>query len=369
MRRTPGSGSVYQPGYKGRDGKLRKSRLYWIAYRVGDELHREPAHTADKRAAETLLRTKLGALDRGELPSSGHATWGDLVRMIRADYSHQGRRSTGRLELSLRHLAETFAETERVGAITPERISGYVTRRLEAGAARASVNRELAALRRAFRLAHKARRVPYVPDIALLDERNAREGFLERAPFARLLRAHPRDLRPIVLAAYLTGWRMTSELATRQWRHVDLGAGWLRIERQETKGGEGRQFPLIPELRAVLRAQRRATTAMERRGRLVIPWVFHHEGEPLFYRGKGGLLPSAYLRKAWLASCAKAGLPEAIRHDFRRTAARNLVRAGVPLPTVMAAVGWRTMAMLLRYVIVDEGALREAGAKLARLRP
>jgi integrase len=170
-----------------------------------------------------------------------------------------------------------------------------------------------------------------------------------------------------VTAAYLTGWRLTSELATRQWRHLDLKAGWMRLEPGETKGGEGRQFPLIPELRASLQAQQRATRAAEKRSGSVVPWVFHHDGAPLFYRSERGLLPSTYLRDAWLAACAKAGL-DSIRHDFRRTAARNLIRAGVPAPTVMAAVGWSSFAMLKRYAIVDEGSLREAGAKLAKLR-
>jgi integrase len=124
----------------------------------------------------------------------------------------------------------------------------------------------------------------------------------------------------------------------------------------------------VPELAVALRAQRRATTAAERRLGRVIPWVFHHEGEPLFYRTERGLLPSAYLREAWAAACAATGLEGRLRHDFRRTAARNLLRAGVPVPTVMAAVGWESEAMLRRYVIVDETMLLEAGAKLARHR-
>ncbi len=368
LRRAPGTGSVYQPTFRDRQKKLKKGRLYWIAYRVGEELRREPAHTANRRDAETLLRVRLSGLDRGELPATSRTTWEDLARMLRADYRANGRRSAARLELSLKHLGETFAG-QRATAITSERVTGYAARRLEEGAARATVNRELAALKRGFRLAHRAHRVPVVPHVALLEERNARTGFFERPDFGRLLRALPRDLRPPVLAAYLTGWRLTSELLTRQWRHVDLVHGWMRLEPGDTKNGRGRQFPLFRELRLAILAQRRATSQTERRLGRVIPWLFHREGVPLFYRGKRGLLPSAYLRDAWLAACNSAGIPGRLRHDFRRSAVRNLLRAGVPLPTVMSAVGWETEAMLRRYAVVDEEMLREAGAKLARLRP
>ena len=52
--------------------------------------------------------------------------------------------------------------------------------------------------------------------------------------------------------AFVTGWRVKSEILTRQWHHVDFDAGWLRLEPGETKNGEDRMFPLTPQLRATL---------------------------------------------------------------------------------------------------------------------
>jgi integrase len=52
-------------------------------------------------------------------------------------------------------------------------------------------------------------------------------------------------------------------------------------------------------------------------------------------------------------------------HDFRRTAARNLIRASDPQHVVMQLCGWKTDAMFRRYAIVDERDLREAVARLA----
>jgi integrase len=204
----------------------------------------------------------------------------------------------------------------------------------------------------------------------MLRTQNARTGFLERPAFNRLLRALPADLRPPMTVAYVTGWRLASELLTRQQRHVTLGRqGWLRLERGETKSGEGRMFPLIPELRAAIVAQRKTTAALERRLGRVLPWLFHDAaGAPHFHRGRNGVMVTDYVRRAWARACEAAGVDGALRHDFRRTAARDLLRAGNSTKAVMRLVGWESEAMLRRYTVVEEQDLIEAGRRRARLR-
>ncbi len=178
--------------------------------------------------------------------------------------------------------------------------------------------------------------------------------------------------------AKLTGWRK-SELRSRQWRHIDFGAGWLRLEPEETKNREGRMFPLIPELRAVLEAQRVRVEAIQKATGQVIPWVFcRDDGAPV------GDFKKAW-RTAWIEAGFSAtavltadgtprrkdGTPVALKtptkllHDFRRTAVRNLIRAGIPETVAMKVTGHRTRAVFQRYAIVEEGMLQEAGERLA----
>jgi len=165
--------------------------------------------------------------------------------------------------------------------ITADRVTAYVARRREEGAANATINRDLAALKRAFRLAHRAGGVGAVPHISLLHEAKARKGFFEEDQFRAVLERLPGHHKPVVQVTYITGWRIASEIVTRKKHHLDLSAGWLRLEPNETKNGEGRMFPLTPELRTVLEAQLTETRAFERATGQIVPWLFHRNSKPV----------------------------------------------------------------------------------------
>ena len=111
-------------------------------------------------------------------------------------------------------------------------------------------------------------------------------------------------------------------------------------------------FPITPELRVVLEHQYQRTLALNKATDSITPWVFHRRGKPI-----------KSFPWAWTQACRKAGVPGRIPHDFRRTAVRNLERAGVPRSAAMAMVGHKTESVYQRYAIVDETMLKEAGEK------
>ena len=167
----------------------------------------------------------------------------------------------------------------------------------------------------------------------------------------------PEDLRPVAEFAYLTGWRK-QEILKLQWHQVDFVAGTVRLEPGSTKNDEGRTFPFssYPPLRALLEAQRQRTDEVQQSREIIVPWVFHRNGKAILD-----------YRKAWKDACTKAGVPGRIPHDFRRTAVRNLERAGVPRSVAMKLTGHKTESVYRRYAIVSESDLAEGVAKLAAL--
>jgi integrase len=358
MNQTRGLGFVYQPVYLDkRTGERKTVATWWVQYSIRGKRYRESSGSSNRNMAIKLLKDRLGAAAQGKPvgPNVDRTRFEDMSRVLVEDYRANGRRSLERIEGAIKHLRQFFANDFALD-ITSDRITSYIKWRQDEGAAAATINRELAALRRAFRLAARAGKVAMRPEISMLRENNRRKGFFERDQYNALVQNMPDYLKPVIHTAYITGWRIKSEILTRQKHHVDLNAGWLRLEPGEGKSGEGRNFPLVPELREILVETLERTAALERTTGQIIPWLFHKEGNPI-----------VSFRKAWASACKRAGIAGKIPHDLRRTAVRNLERAGVPRSAAMAMVGHQTESIYRRYAIADEGMLKESAAKLAAL--
>jgi site-specific recombinase XerD len=370
--RTRGEGSIYRDRYRDKaTGEWKTCDTWSIKYYWLGKAHKESTGSTKRSAAVKLLNKRKAEMAKGRLigPDLEKVTYEELRAMLLNDYTVNGRRSVDRMMDAVAHL-DGFFGRRRVLRITADLILRYVALRKEEGAANATCNRELAALKRMLRLGERAEKVAQRPHIAMLDEDNVRKGFFEEDEFEAILRHLPDDLRPVFEVAYITGWRVKSELLTRHRRHVDLRAGWLRLEPGETKNRKGRMFPLstVPRLRQALERQLARTEDAERDTGRIIPWLFHRDGEPI-----------KSFRRAWLTACLKAGFATVVSanhrviktnripHDFRRSAIRNLERAGVPRSTAMALVGHKTESVYRRYAIVDEVMLSEGGAKLGIL--
>jgi site-specific recombinase XerD len=357
-RGQKGVGSVFQRTYRDAHGKKKRTRNWYIEYVVGGRTIREAtAYTKRSDAVQFLKKRTSDALN-GKIVLSNQVTFDDLENLIINDYRNNGRKSLAHLEqVRLPKLADVFAGAKAID-VTTAAVERYKSLRLKDGAAPATLNRELAALKRMYRLGLRHGLVATMPYISLLTEHNVRKGFFELDQFRAILKHLPAEYHALFEIAYITGWRIRSELLTRQWRHVDFSdRGWLRIDPGEAKDAtSGREFQFTTWMREVLERQRRYVSKIERRAGTVIPWVF--------CRSDGKLIRDYYT--AWREACKSAGI-ERIPHDFRRTAVRNFERAGVPRTTAMAMVGHKTESIYRRYSIVDQAMLDVGASKLDQL--
>lgn len=121
-----------------------------------------------------------------------------------------------------------------------------------------------------------------------------------------------------VIFAYHTGWRQ-GEVLDLQWSNVDIKENTVALDVGSTKNEEGRVVYMTEDLKALLQAQWEERKAS---GKLS-PYVFPHEA------WTNRIIKTSF-NWAWRKACKKAGYPEKLYHDLRRTAVRNMVRTGIP---------------------------------------
>lgn len=359
-------GYVYRPSYtvlvrdpaNGEERReKRESQTWWIRWYRSGKRNQESSGSTRKSDAVRLLKLREGAVARGEPISAevGRVTVDASLADVVADYATNGKRTAAQVERRIRLHLLPFFGGRRLASITTADVRAYSSQRLEAGAANATINRELAILKRAFRLAEQAGTVFHRPHIPMLAEDNTRKGFFERDEFDAVRAALPDHLRGVATFAYLTGWRVPSEVLTLQWKQVDRRASTVRLEPGTTKNRDARTFPYgaLPELAEVIENAWTEHQSLAEAGTLC-PYVFHRRGRPI-----------RDCRESWKRACEAVGIPFALMHDFRRTAVRNLVRAGVPDTVAMKLTGHKTRSVFDRYNVTSGADLEEAVGRLA----
>jgi integrase len=346
-------------------GMLRKrGKIWWIKYYRNGRPYEESARSSKEGDARRLLRLREGDIEKGVpvSPKLGRLRFEEAGQDVINDYTTNGKRSIRVARRRIDKHLKPYFRGRRMASITTSDVRAYVAHRQatpivigkgddrrERQVSNAEINRELTILKRMFSLAMQAGKLMSRPHIALLREDNVRTGFLEREQYEAVLEHLPPALKPVITFAYITGWRIPSEVVKLQWRQVDFNGGTIRLDPGTTKNREGRVFPMTAQLRKLLKKQRTGS----RRRPSIVPWVFHRQGEPI-----------VSLLKAWKAACVAAGCPGLIPHDLRRTAVRNLVRAGIPERVAMQMTGHKTRSVFERYNIVSEGDLTAAGRRL-----
>jgi integrase len=320
-----------------------------MSFGFNGKMIRQSTGTENREEAVKIRKQKLDEIgaDRIGLKkfvAPKRVTVNELLDALEADLKLREIRSLKNL-MSHAVPVRSYFGTARANSITAEAVDKYMLMRRAAGRSPATCNRETFQLLSALRLGYKRGLLASAPEIRFLSERgNARQGFFERPEFERVVAELPLYLQDVARFGYITGWRR-GEILTLEWTDVDRSAGEIRLRPEHSKNKHGRVVPLEAELADLIERRWKARRVGDR----VATHVFHYRGARI-----------ASIQRAWRSACERAGVGRLLFHDLRRTAVRNMIRAGVPESHAMAITGHKTRSMFSRYNIVVTEDLRSA---------
>jgi integrase len=224
---------------------------WWIKYSKGGQVFRESSGSYDQREAERLLKKRLGEVVTGKFAGLApeRIRIHDLTAEVVQDYSDNERSSLAHVKRRLKlHILPALGEI-RAAEFGTSNIRRYIAWRHHQDASNASINRELAILKRAFHLAAESDppRVARIPHFPMLEENNVRKGFLEHEAYTKLRDALHEGVQLLFVVAYHVGCRR-GELLKVKWSQVDLVAKRIRLEPGTTKNKEARTLPIYGEM-------------------------------------------------------------------------------------------------------------------------
>lgn len=372
-RRQRGTGSLFR--------KLPSKKWTIQFFRNGKRV-REATGSTDYDFAKKLLRQRLHEIDRNEYlvrhgkPARVKDLFADMQGHKLANKKGRKRELPGRWK----HLEPAFGSMV-AAEVTTDDIWRYIRHRQEKqNAANATINRELATLKRMFRLGFQSTppKVSRVPHIPMLKENNVRRGFVERAAFDTLTsNASKLWLRLFLELGYSYGWR-EGELLSLRVHQVNFAERTIRLDPGTTKNDDGREVAMTQKVFELLREACKEKSADEyvltrRAGKAVKD--FRNDWQNLCVSAGLGRFEcrdcGATLSRKEQCKCGSkkrvkyCGL---IPHDLRRSAAKAARRAGIPESVVMAMGGWKTASVFRRYAIVSSADQRAAAEMLEQAR-
>lgn len=316
------------------------SPFWWYSIAAGGQRARGSTKTTNRDEAE-LIAAAAAAKFR---PASD--TVGALLDGMIGDLETKRRRSLRVVTSQVNHLRDAFGSVRR-SEVDREALKAYQRTRVKTAKPR-TVDIELSLLSRAFRLGGFT---PPPFERMIRGAANARQGFLEPKDVEKLIgEVQDKDLADFVEFIFLTG-RRVGEVAAYEWRDVQSNVLLVRPEINKTEHPE--TIPLEGRVADIIERRRAAKSSSQ--------FVFHGRGTRLSKR-VGGLV--GWAQAAFKAAAAKIGQPNLNPHDARRSATRNMIRAGAAQTVVMKITGHRSDAMFRRYNITSEEDQRKVLARM-----
>jgi integrase len=335
------------------DGLYRRtdSPKWWATYTdARGKRTRRSTGTGDRKEASTILaQWRLEAHHEKQRGEQGRWTFDEMMLAYLDGPSTEKR--CDRDKYLAQHLYRHFTGHE-LASLSGIDVNRYIAERRSAGAAPATINRELGLLSSA---------INYAPRELEWNIPNPVQGRKLQAPEARVRWISQEEASSLILAAESeptaphlpdfirlalnTGCRR-DEMLRMEWSRVDLQGRLMHLEGHHTKSGRRRSIPLNDVARAAIvnRARFRAQHCPDS------PW--------LFCREDGSRIGT--VRRSFGTACRRAGIEDFHIHDLRHTCAAWLVTAGVPLPEIRDLLGHASVTMTEKYAHLSPDRVRSA---------
>jgi integrase len=353
--RARGTGGLVKLRYRDKKTDAMVESRYWYLffYHNGRRI-RESSETESKMEAEKLLQRRMGEVGLGITPEQDvkHLRYEQMRDAMMTDFKNRDcgslyTRKDGVTTIAgLEHL-DSYFKNMRVTAITTDTLRAYIAHQKGKGYSDPSVRKQLVILRSMMNMARKdgKLRLVDIPHFPMPKDSAPRQGFVEPAKFRELLAALPINLRPLIQFVYYTGCRLGAAQQIT-WSMVNKDCTEISLPGNIIKTGEPLLLPLTGGLSDVSKTLKK------------------------MFRKEGPVFNSTNLRKCWNTACNQTGLgvydkktglyTGLMIHDLRRSAVRNLVRAGVSRKVAMAISGHKTEAIFERYNIINTRDLHDA---------
>lgn len=341
-------GSVY---------KRRGSKKYMMAVVVGGRQICKSTHTSNKRLAEKMLaRWETEVFEgRFQLIKTTGPTFEEWAAQFLQTKPNLKTRS--RYASSVNNMKPRFGKL-RLPQITADRIEDFKEERLAAGVGPATVNRDLAVLRRMLRIAERKRFIARSPfaEVELLEERSIRRKphiatYDEEERILAVADPHIRALAALILE---TGLRSNREALVLKWDDIDFQTDTIRVRESKTAAGV-RNVPLSARCKAELLLWR------NRVGPKFSPYVFPNVRNPDRHLTQ--------IRRSWVKALKLAGIPYFWLYNLRHTFASRLSAAGVSDLFVAQMMGHSSPSIVHTYAKAIDEYRRDAIRKMESLRP
>ena len=342
--------------------KQQESKFWWYKFTWNGQSVRRSTKQTNKRVAEQMEAAHKTGLAKGEVgivekqPAPTLELFAERFMQAISVRSAEKPRTVAFYQEKLNRLLEyPKMANATLDTIDEALIEEYVKARRKQ-VAPATVNRQLATLRRALRLAHEWKVIDRVPRIRLLQGERTREFVLTREVEAKYLEAVPEPLADIAILMLDTGLRDGEALALK-WSDVHMqpagGAKFGYLQVQKGKSAKARRTLSLTARAVTMLTARSKTSTSEfvfcgRLGKPILVTSLDHQHSKVRESLK---LPADF-----------------VVHSLRHTMLTRLGLLGVDAFTIMKIAGHSSITVSQRYVHPSPESVERAFEKLEESR-